>query len=235
LSDFFLSDFATDSVDRSDKNAPGRLQTIEMDGIHDMGGMAGFGPVEVEADEPVFHQPWEGRVFAMAPAAMVAGCFTTPMFRHAIERMDPVHYLTSGYYEHWLTSVATLLVESGRVTRAELESAAGSFPLARPERPLSVVLDGPASHRFVVGDVVRVRDVHPSGHTRCPDYVRGCKGTVARVDPPSSVPDTEAHDLGAVSETAYGVRFEAAELWGEADDVEGSVHIDLHDRYLEPA
>ena len=206
-----------------------------MDGIHDLGGMAGLGPVEVEVAEAVFHQPWEGRVFGMASAAMVAGCFNTPMFRHGIERMDPVHYLASGYYEHWLTSVATLLVESGRITLTELEVAAGSFPLARPEAPLSVVLDGPAGRRFEVGDVVRVRDVHPSGHTRCPDYVRGCTGTVARVDAPSSIPDVEAHDLGAVTEVAYGVRFAATELWGEGDGVEGSVHVDLHDRYLELA
>ncbi len=205
-----------------------------MDGIHDLGGMAGFGPVEVEPDEPVFHEPWEGRVFAMAPLAMVAGGFNTPMFRHGIERMDPVHYLISGYYEHWLTSVATLLVESGQISRAELEAAAGSFPLSRPETARSVTLDGPARHRFEVGDVVRVRDVHPSGHTRCPDYVRGCTGTVDRLDAPSSVPDTEAHRLGAVSEVVYGVHFSAAELWGGGDGVEGSVHVDLHDRYLEP-
>ena len=36
-----------------------------MNGIHDMGGMHGFGPIEVEKDEPVFHHPWEGRVYAI--------------------------------------------------------------------------------------------------------------------------------------------------------------------------
>lgn len=206
-----------------------------MDGIHDLGGMAGFGRVEVETAEPVFHQPWEGRVFGMATAAMGAGCFNTPMFRHGIERMDPLHYLGSGYYEHWLTSVATLLVEAGRITPSELEASGARFPLSRPVSPPSVVLDGPPGRRFEVGDRVRVRNVHPTGHTRCPDYVRACVGTVVRVDPRSSVPDTEAHALRPLVEVAYCVRFDATELWGEGEGVEGSVHVDLHDRYLEPA
>jgi hypothetical protein len=37
-----------------------------VNGIHDMGGMHGFGPVEVEAGEPVFHSRWEARVFGWA-------------------------------------------------------------------------------------------------------------------------------------------------------------------------
>ena len=102
-----------------------------MDGIHDLGGMQGFGPVEVEPDEPVFHAPWEGRTFALAGAALGAGGFNTPMFRHAIERMEPGHYLTSSYYEHWLTAVTTLLVEAGMVSAGELPPG---YPLSLPVR-----------------------------------------------------------------------------------------------------
>src|SRR5947199_158755 len=93
-----------------------------MDGVHDLGGMQGFGPVEVEADEPVFHDEWEGRTFGLAGAALGSGRFNTPVFRHAIERMDPGHYLTSSYYEHWLTALATLLVEAGMISRGEFEN-----------------------------------------------------------------------------------------------------------------
>ena len=78
-----------------------------MEGIHDLGGMEGFGAVDVEPDEPVFHDEWEAHVFAIAGAALVAGGFNTPMFRHSIERMRPAHYLGSEYYEHWLTGVAS--------------------------------------------------------------------------------------------------------------------------------
>jgi nitrile hydratase beta subunit len=210
-----------------------------MDGIHDLGGMQGFGPVEVEADEPVFHQPWEGRTFALAGLALMAGGFNTPMFRHAIERMDPVHYLDSSYYEHWLTAVATLLVESGTIARHELEARAGRFPLSG--RVAVTTGDGDERRwttvtRFAVGDAVRVRDSHFGGHTRCPRYVRRRRGTVVRVGETAPVPEIEAHRRERVLEQTYTVRFEVAELWGEAPGRQNAaVHVDLYDGYLDPA
>src|SRR5262245_29686293 len=104
-----------------------------MDGIHDLGGMDGFGPVEVERNEPVFHAPWEGRVFGMLFAVSAAGRMRTDGYRHAVERMDPAHYLRATYYERMMTGIASLLAEAGLVTRAELEAGAGgAFPLSRP-------------------------------------------------------------------------------------------------------
>lgn len=44
-----------------------------MNGIHDLGGMHGFAPVEVEREEPVFHAEWEERVFALTLAAGFLG------------------------------------------------------------------------------------------------------------------------------------------------------------------
>ena len=208
-----------------------------MDGIHDLGGREGFGPVEPELDEPTFHFPWEGRTFAVAGAALGAGGFNTPMFRHAIERMDATHYLTSRYYEHWLTAVATLLVEAGIVAGGELAARAGSFPLSRPalvgagDVPEGALADGP---RFRPGDRVRVRDVRFRGHTRCPAYVRGRLGTITSDAPAAPVPELEAHRNERVVEPTYTVRFELAELWGEGAE-DGAVHVDLYDRYLEPA
>src|SRR5581483_1904081 len=103
-----------------------------MDGVHDLGGVAGFGPVEVERDEPVFHEDWERRVFRLSQAANRGGIVKSGgAFRHSIERMQPAHYLGSSYYEHWLTGLATLTVEAGLTTGAELaERAGGPFPLA---------------------------------------------------------------------------------------------------------
>src|SRR4029077_19227643 len=97
-----------------------------VDGIHDLSGRQGFGPVVVEQNEPVFHERWEA--LARSLVHVVSGNMPNPSsgaFRHAIERMDPGHYLTSSYYEHWLTAAATLAVEHGLFTREELEAPAG--------------------------------------------------------------------------------------------------------------
>jgi nitrile hydratase len=209
-----------------------------VDGVHDLGGMQGFGPVEVEPDEPVFHDEWEARTFALAAGALGAGGFNTPMFRHAIERMDPGHYLTSSYYEHWLTAVATLLVEADMISRDELQARVQGFPISRPPAVGAVDVDPTppgAAPGFAVGDAVRVRDLHFAGHTRCPRYVRGRQGVVVRIEPVAPVPEVEAHRRERLLEPTYGVRFDAGELWRDAADTNAVVHVDLYERYLDPA
>jgi nitrile hydratase len=204
-----------------------------MDGVHDLGGMQGFGPVEVEPDEPVFHADWERRAFRLTIAAMAAG-HLRGRFRHAIERMEPAWYLASPYYEHWLTATATGLVEGGLVSRAELDERLGApYPVAGPIRAPRLASPGPSSTRprFAAGDRVRVREWHPLGHTRAPRYVQGKRGTVVRFDGVYAVPDVEYHCDELRSEPTYSVRFEAAELWGQPGD---PVHVDLWESYLEP-
>jgi nitrile hydratase beta subunit len=93
-----------------------------MNGIHDLGGMHGLGPIRPDPDDPVFHEDWERRVFGLMIATFAGGNFNVDEFRHAIERMDPAHYLESSYYEHWLASIETLLVERGVLTREELDA-----------------------------------------------------------------------------------------------------------------
>jgi nitrile hydratase len=204
-----------------------------MDGIHDLGGKQGYGPVVVEPDEPVFHEAWERRAARVVFGSFMLGRFGGGEYRHAIERMEPAWYLTSPYYEHMLTGVATCLVEKGVIDRAALDAQLGApFDLATPAA--APRLDDPGDSAlepaFAVGDVVRVRNMHPRGHTRCPGYVRGCRGTVVRVDGAFSVPDVEAHCDGRRTEPTYSVRFEAAALWGEQGD---PVHVDLWESYLE--
>ena len=91
-----------------------------MNGAHDLGGMDGFGPIDPEPNEPVFHGEWERRVFAMTVAMGFTGAWNIDMSRHARERMDPAEYLRASYYEKWLHGLETLLVEKGLLTRAEL-------------------------------------------------------------------------------------------------------------------
>jgi nitrile hydratase beta subunit len=209
-----------------------------MDGIHDLGGLDGFGPVEVERDEPVFHEAWERRTFRVSRAAGLGLRYSGGAFRHSIERMDPGHYLTSSYYEHWLTGISTLIVEAGLVSSEELDRRAGGrFPLSRADR--GTVPSSPEQSRtdprFAVGDRVRVRQWHPPGHTRAPRYVQGKQGVVVRIDGAHSVPDIEAHGTDRVLEPTYSVRFTARELWGEGGADGEVVHVDLWDRYLEEA
>jgi nitrile hydratase len=205
-----------------------------MNSVHDLGGMDGFGPVEMEPNEPTFHHPWERRACGMTLVTSAALFRNVHRFRHAIERMEPAHYLASSYYEHWITAVATLLVETGTATRAELESSGGNFGLAAAVRgaPPREESSG-AMPRFALGDAVRVRNMHPSGHTRCPRYVRGRSGVIVRVDGRYPLPDVAAHSSERCEQFAYSVRFQARELWGEEADHSAVVHVDLWESYLE--
>lgn len=203
-----------------------------MDLAHDLGGRDGFGAVVVEPDEPVFHEPWERTARALVYAAIMATDNpNTSLFRWSIERMDPQHYLESSYYEHWLTSAATMAVESGAVTVEELEERAGGrFPLSR--RLEVDVVPGEGGERYSVGDRVRVRPDPAPGHTRCPAYVRGRTGTVVDVQGTFSLPDVEAHSTARVPERLYTVRFDAAELFDDAAAATW-VNVGLWDSYLE--
>ena len=208
-----------------------------MDGIHDLGGVEGFGAVEVERDEPTFHETWEATAFRLNVASIAAlRAYNTDEYRHAIERMDPAHYLEARYYERVLTGVATLLVEKGVLEHADLERRAGGrFPLAGAVRPNADDERPPAeTARFAVGDRVRVLEVVRPGHTRVPRYVRGRSGIVVHVAPRFGYPDASAHGLSARREPTYHVEFEARTLWGDGAEANAPVVVDLWESYLEP-
>jgi nitrile hydratase len=208
-----------------------------MDGIHDLGGMCGFGPVSIEHDEPVFHERWEARAFGLnALGIVVLRAYNVDEYRHAVERMDPAHYLAASYYERVLTGVASLLVEKGVLTHAELEGRAGGrFPLARAAAPSAgqVARENAPRPRFAVGDRVVVADRRPAGHTRAPRYVRGKRGVVVHVAPPFAFPDSAAHGLGTRAEPTYHVEFDARALWADAAGSNETVVVDLWESYLE--
>src|SRR5688572_14528869 len=153
-----------------------------MDGMHDLGGKQGFGPVRYTHNATAFHAAWEKRVNALYAYAVRLGVFNMDEYRHAIERMEPRHYLTASYYERSLTSLATLCVEKGIVTWQELERrAGGAFPLASPSAPGRSNVAG--REKFVPGDRVRVRLDSVPGHVRLPAYARGKCGVVVGVSP----------------------------------------------------
>ncbi|MBV9890329.1 MAG: nitrile hydratase subunit beta [Rhizobacter sp.] len=204
-----------------------------MDGIHDLGGKQGFGPVRHAPNGSPFHADWEKRANALYGLAVRAGLLNMDEYRHAIERMAPRHYLSASYYERSLTGLATLLVEKGVVTHEELERlAGGAFPLASPSGPGRT--NAPDPHRFRVGDRVVVRDEHFAGHVRMPSYIRGKRGVVVGESPPYPFPDAHAHGVAADDEPTYDVRFAAAELWPKAAD-DAFVHAAVFRSYLLPA
>jgi nitrile hydratase beta subunit len=204
-----------------------------MDGLHDLGGKQGFGPVRHTPDAPAFHAAWEKRANALYSLAVRRGVFNMDEYRHAIERMEPRHYLSAGYYERTLTSLATLLVEKGLCTRDELERlAGGAFPLALPGAPGRSNVAG--RERFAPGDRVTVRTDHVPGHVRMPGYIRGKTGVVVGESPAYPFPDAHAHGVAALDEPTYDVRFDALELWPDAAEP-AFVHVGVFQSYLERA
>jgi nitrile hydratase len=224
-----------------------------MDGVHDLGGMQGFGPVEREENEPVFHAAWEAVVLAMQHAGRARGLFNIDEFRHGIERMPPAHYLRATYYERWLDGITRLLVEKGVVSEEDLATRRAFFE-GRPDAPATAALPGPprprgasnpgwaqdfaretgATPRFAPGDPVRTREMHPHGHTRLPRYARGRRGVIHCLHGIHVFPDTNAHGQGEQPQPLYSVRFDARELWGESAEPNQVVHIDLWESYLLP-
>ena len=224
-----------------------------MNGVHDLGGMHGFGPIEREPNEPPFHADWEKAVLVMNLIGMIKRLYNIDEFRHGVERMDPARYLTTSYYEHWLASVETLLVEKGVVGREELEARARHFernpkaPLPNrrdPEllaRVMNVVRKGMAeksepdpSPRFKPGDGVVTRNWQPPGHTRLPGYARGHRGRIHAFHGVFILPDAHAHGRGRCPEPLYSVGFESGELWGDSAEPRERVFIDLWESYLHP-
>lgn len=219
-----------------------------MNGVHDMGGMQGFGAIERERDEPVFHARWEARTFALRQACSALRKWNIDRARHANERMPPEEYLPATYYERWLSGLQRLLLESGLLTRAELTSGrsagpapAGVVPLA-PEKVAGAVragrnyrVDQPSPPSFAVGAQVVARNMNPAGATRLPRYARGKRGTVERDHGVFIFPDSNAAGQGPKPQHLYSVRFSARELWGDDAAPKDRVYLDLWEDYLERA
>src|SRR3984893_4193556 len=93
-----------------------------MNGVHDMGGMHGMGPIQEEKKEPVFHAPWQGRAYAVTRAMGAWRRWNLDATRYQRELIPPADYFTMSYYERWIVALVELMVKTGLVTRAEIES-----------------------------------------------------------------------------------------------------------------
>jgi nitrile hydratase subunit beta len=218
-----------------------------MDGIHDMGGMHGFGKIEPEANEPVFHSPWEGRVLAMTRAMVYTGAWTIDQSRAAGEKLPPQEYLSISYYKRWQLALETNVIENGLVGGDEI-AAGHALRAGRPLRRKLLAAEVPntitrgsyarpasAPARFKVGDRVHTRNIHPETHTRLPRYARGRNGVIDAIRGCHVFPDTVAIGAGEDPQWLYTVLFEARELWGDSADPTLKVSVEAFEPYLEPA
>jgi nitrile hydratase len=216
-----------------------------VNGIHDMGGMHGFGPIVREPNEPLFHHEWEERIFALTFAAPTLT--NVDAGRHRMESMPASDYLRMSYFERWLYAIDGLLLDCGAVTAEELATgraaadAPKQTPALRPEAvgpafttPGSYARPSVATPQFAVGDAVRARNINPTGHTRLPRYVRGRCGTITASRGAFVFPDSHARGDGEDPRPLYTVRFAARELWGEEAAAADAVYVDLWEPYLEP-
>ena len=225
-----------------------------MNGVHDMGGMHGFGTIPREEGREPFHAEWEGRMFGVLLALGSHGVHDPGGLRAAQESMEPASYLGFGYFERWLRVTERALLEKGYLTLEELNQRTAELD-ARPDAVIlrredpettarlmqAVHARSPSSREggsapiFRSGDSVRVRNLHSPGHTRLPGYVRGKLATIARLHGIYDFHDAAPEGTHNPPQPVYSVRFEAEELWGEAAEARQSLYLDMWQSYLEPA
>ena len=214
--------------------------------IHDMGGMHGFGPVEPEPNEPVFHADWEKRVLAMQRAMGATRLWTIDGGRASLENLPPLDYLASSYYRRWFLGLERRVVAHGLVGEDEIAGGKSlrrgirlnrkmTLEDAKAGRYANFARPAPAPARFKAGDAVRTRNLNPTTHTRLPRYARGKLGTVEAVRGCHVYPDSAAVGAGDNPQWLYTVVFPARELWGEAADPGLTVSVEAFEPYLEPA
>ena len=223
-----------------------------MNGVHDLGGTDGMGPVVVPENEPVWRAEWEKAAFALFATNFRAGLFGVDAFRYGIEQMPPAEYLTSPYYEHWVHTAEHYAVQGrghrrGRAGRAD--PVLPGAPRRAAARPQGSGADGVRRRR---GEARRVgpprvgqgsglrgrrpghrRRGQPEGHTRKARYVRGRTGVIEMAHGTFIYPDSAGNGGGDAPEHVYTVKFTNAELWG-ADYAEpnGVVYFDVWEPYI---
>jgi nitrile hydratase len=218
-----------------------------MNGAQDLGGMMGFGPVNPEKNEPIFHAEWEKRALGVTLCCGALAEWNIDVSRHARETLHPADYLSSSYYEIWIKGLLKLLAARGLVSREEIAAgrSLGAPKAAKPalkaaDVPARLASGGPCDRpldrapRFKAGDRVRTINIHPTTHTRLPRYARGKSGVIEARQGSFVFPDSNAQGKGEDPQWVYSVVFKGTELWGADSEPGLSVAIDLWEPYLEP-
>ena len=214
-----------------------------MNSIHDMGGMHGFGPIVLEEKEPVFPAAWEGRVYAMVRVWYPWARYKSwGSFRHNLEKIPPSDYLKMSYYERWFYVHEQKALETGIITRAELERGTANLDNVIPELEPhpdswrgSGRLNEELSPKFRQNQRVKAKNINGLAHNRLPGYVRGKVGTIISINGVYALQDTnekeeQPHDQ---LENVYTVKFSSTELWGADGNSNDYVYVDAWESYLD--
>ncbi len=217
-----------------------------MNGPQDSGGRHGFGPVNPQKDEPLFHADWEPRAMAVTLACGAMGHWSIDESRHARENRAPGEYYSLSYYALWTTALEELLQRHGLVEADELKAGHSLRQTATPRRvlkadavPAALAKGGPVDREagacqpaFKVGDIVRTRNIQPRGHTRLPSYARDKVGRIEAVQGFHVFPDHSAKGDESAAAWLYTVTFDATTLWGDDAPARDAVSIDAWEPYL---
>jgi nitrile hydratase subunit beta len=215
-----------------------------MDGIHDLGGRQGFGPIDVHEQERAFHAEWEGRVWAIRRSTQ--GDWSIDWWRHVRELIEPTDYLMGRYFDSWAQTHLAALVECGLLTLEEATTGKATLPKhpSPPKFTVSDIIKKEAEEavrfdrrineapRFKRGQSVRTKKLMGSAHTRLPLYARGRTGAIHAHHGAHIFPDLSAKGIEE-AQHLYSVRFEAPELWPEAEGGQDKIFLDLWESYLE--
>lgn len=218
------------------------------DGVHDMGGKQGFGPVDVNEPEKPFHHEWEGREWGISQSQAGAPDWTIDWWRHIRELIMPCDYLERPYFDSWAQTDLAGYINSGLISIDEVISGKSAGPPCDAPAALSTAeaISADASHAmrydvdidaaplFGVGENVRARAIGGQYHTRLPQYVRGKPGKIHAHHGAHILPDMNAFGVKQ-GQHIYSVVFDAADLWPEGKGKRDRVFLDLWESYLEPA
>ena len=177
--------------------------------IHDMGGMHGFGKVTLEADEPVFHEEWESRVYAMNRAMGPLSLWTIDQGRASQETLPPSLYVSATYYQRWLLGLERRVLEHNLAGADELKAGRSLRTNDKPNR-IFTPEDANSLTRDKLGEI---------------EAVRGCH----------VYPDSVTTGAGEDPQWVYTVVFSGRVLWGEDSDPSVKVSIEAFEPYLVPA
>ncbi len=219
-----------------------------MDGIHDVGGRHGFGPITVTDSDQPFSTEWEARAFGITKSVTPASDYSVDKFRYTREQLPPLEYLTSPYFEQWMRGTMAMLVGSGLVTAEELATGRsdGTNPSdvgapktaedARAATTATARFDGPydGEPKFSCGDTVIISLNAPLGHTRLPQYVRGREGRVVDYCGAHSVPENNVRNTKTF-EPLYTIAFALGDLFEEHQGSADEVNVEIWERYLAPS
>jgi len=218
-----------------------------MDGVHDLGGKQGFGPIDVTEVEVPFHAEWEGRMWAINQCSRSPD-WTLDWWRHVRELIDPVDYLTRPYFDSWAQTHIAAFIDSGAFTLDEIvagKSATAAVDRQPSQDPDDIVAaveaqayrydrEIEAKPAYVTGDRIFTKQFVPGHHTRLPAYARGKPGVIHAHHGAHVFADSSAQGREE-AQHIYSVVFEARDLWIEAKNKNDRVYLDLWESYLDPA